>query len=312
MIDVSIIIVNWNTEKLLLDCIDSIIKQTKKPNYEIIIVDNASRDNSVQVVNQKYPDVEIIQNSENLGFSKANNQGIAISKGRYVCLMNSDVIVLENSIDILYQHIEDNKSIGVIVPMTVDRNYKIRENCRRFPNLWNIFCETLFLHRVFPTSLVFHGRAIPTNRYHNLYEVESISGCFMLVSKEAIEEVGMLDEAFFFYTEDVDWCKRFHNAGWEIIYLASVKSIHLGGESSAISPEAYQVIMENSDLIYWKKHHNIFAVLIYKTLRVVKCSISIIFLKISNIFILQERNVAKVTGFKARINFLIKGQKNGK
>ena len=307
MIDVSLIIVNWNTEKLLLLCIESIISQTEKVSYEIIVVDNASEDNSVSSVKAGYPDVKIIENTENLGFSKANNQGFAVSRGRYVCLINSDVIVLDNSIDRLISHIDDDDSIGVIVPMTINGENRIRQNVRRFPNLWNIFCETLFLHRLFKKTGFFCGRAIPSDRYHKLYEVESISGCFMVVRRKAMEQIGTLDEAFFFYTEDVDWCKRFYDAGWKIIYLADVKSVHLGGESSSAAPAKYQRIMETSDLIYWTKHFSKAAVGLYKFLRKTKCHLSILIIKLSSGTASQEDFDSKIAGFQARIEVLRTG-----
>ena len=311
MIDVSVIIVNWNTEKLLLDCIGSIIRETQRIKYEIIVVDNASSDDSVQSVKTKYPEVLIIANNENLGFAKANNQGIAVSRGRYVCLVNSDVVVLENSIDKLVEHIDTDSSIAVIAPMTVDRNLRIRENVRKFPKLWHVFCETFFLHRLFKKIMLFHGKAIPTNMYNDLYEVESISGCFMMVSVAAIKQVGLLDEAFFFYTEDVDWCKRFYDAGWKIVYLSNVKSIHFGGESTAITPAKYQVIMEKSGLIYWTKHHGKTTVFFYKLLKTIKYSFSILSLKLTGSVKKNKNSLARIDGFKARINFLKKGDIHG-
>ena len=307
MIDVSIIIVNWNTRKLLLECIDSIIEQTTEVTYEIIVVDNASSDDSVLSLKERFHQVRIIENKENLGFSKANNQGIALSTGRNICLVNSDVVILENSIDKLVRHLDENKTIGLIVPMTVDRNYKIRENVRRFPNLWNIFCESFFLHRLFKKSTFFHGRAIPTSKYSTLYEVESVSGCFMIVRRSAMNNVGLLDEDFFFYTEDVDWCKRFFDAGWKIVYLSDVKSIHLGGESSTVSPAKYQIIKEKSDLTYWKKHFPETTVSVYVLLRIFKCSVSIFTLRISQLFKKDKIKTAKAEGFQARKNFLKKG-----
>ncbi len=308
MIDVSLIIVNWNTEKLLIECIESIIDQTKEASYEIIVVDNASSDNSVETLKKKFPFVTVIENEENLGFSKANNQGIRISKGRLVCLMNTDILVLENTIDKLVKEIDSNDSAGVIVPMTIDRNHNIRENVRNFPSLWNIFCETLFLHRIFKNSRLFHGRAIPTKYYKDLYEVESISGCFMMVKRNAMEEVGLLDEIFFFYTEDVDWCKRFYDAGWKIIYLSNVRSIHYGSESSNVAPAKYQVIMENSDLLYWNKHHSKASVRFYRSLRILKCSVSILSVRLSNIE--PDKKAAKIEGFQARIDLLKRGHKD--
>ncbi len=251
--DVSVVIVNWNTRQYLLDVVASLNEQTTVP-FEVIVVDNGSHDGSQAALRDAHPEVVLIENGANLGFAKANNIGFRHARGRYLCLVNTDVIALDHVVDRMVAHMDANPDIGVLGPRTVTRDLELRQNCRRFPNLTNAAGDYLFLSRLLPAVERFEGRTLPASTYSYTHDAEVLSGCFMMVRREAFDQVGPLDEAFFFYGEDTDWCRRFHDAGWRIVYFADAEAIHFGGGSSKAYPVQYYLTMEKADRIYWAKH----------------------------------------------------------
>lgn len=254
--DVSVIIVNWNTRQYLLDCIASLRKETTASTLEIIVVDNGSHDDSPAALRDAFPDVTLIENGANLGFARANNIGFRVATGRYLCLVNTDVIALDGVVDQLVAYLDAHPRVGIAGPRTVNRDLTLRQNCRRFPTLWNAAGDYLMLKRILPGVERFAGRTLPASTYVATHEAEVLSGCFMMVRGAAFDEVGPLDEDFFFYGEDTDWCRRFHDAGWSIVYLVEAEAIHFGGGSTKAYPVKYYLTMERADLMYWRKHHS--------------------------------------------------------
>lgn len=252
--DVSVVIVNWNTRGLLLDVIASLHEATHDTSMEIIVVDNASHDGSSAALRERYPDVTLIQNDENLGFARANNLGFEVARGRSLCLVNTDVIALDGVIDTLWSYLVANPQVGLVGPRTIDdHGGRTRQNCRRFPTLRNALGDHLWLKRLGIPGL--EGRALPMSTYENTHPAEVLSGCFLMVRREAFDEVGGLDEDFFFYGEDTDWGRRFRDADWGCVYHPEAVAIHFGGGSTAAYPIKYYLTMEKADLLYWQKHH---------------------------------------------------------
>ena len=254
MIDISVIIVNWNTKALLLDCVASLYQATRESSLEIIVVDNASTDGSIDALRNSFPQVQIIMNEDNLGFAKANNIGIKKAQGRYVCLVNSDVKALEGVLDKMRLYMESHPEIGALAPKTFFGDMQIQKNCREFPTLRNIFCQEFFLNTLFPTVTFFRGRDMDRYDYKAVMEIEVLSGCFLMVRREVIAQVGTLDERFFFYSEDVDWCKRIHDAGWKLVHYPGAEAIHFGYGSSSSAPIRFQIEMLKANWQYWRKH----------------------------------------------------------
>jgi GT2 family glycosyltransferase len=251
---------------------------------EIIIVDNASTDGSPEAVEIKYPDVRLIKNNHNYGFARGNNIGIKESNGRYICLINSDVKVLSNCLTRLYEYIENNQSIGIISPRILNSDITIQCTCRHFPSLWNSFCSATALYRLFPQSEAFSGDQMFYFKHDAILSVEVLAGCFLMVRREAFEQAGYLDDQFFMYAEDIDWCKRFHQAGWQIVFFPDAEAIHYGGASSANSPLRFSVAQEKSLFQYWAKHHGtisrfaLFCIIILQhTLRIISESLLYVF-----------------------------------
>jgi GT2 family glycosyltransferase len=250
-----VVIVNWNTRDLLLDCVGSLLGQTSNSSLEVIVVDNASVDGSIQALGQRYPDVKHIRNSENLGFSRANNQGLRLAKGRYLCLVNSDVKALPGVLDRLRQYCDATPDVGAVGPRTVGGDGYVRQNCREFPTLRNAACDALYLDRLLPSVHWLRGRTMRSYDYRSITDVEVLSGCFLMVRRSVVEQVGLLDERFFIYSEDVDWCKRIRDAGWRVVFFPDAEAVHYGGSSSSAAPEKFNVEQLKANVEYWIKHN---------------------------------------------------------
>ncbi len=255
-LDLSIIIVSWNAKNHLLKCLKSLAQTSGVATMEIIVVDNASTDGSPELVEGSFPHVRLIRNSANLGFAKANNIGMRVSKGRYFGLINSDVEVLDNCLVRLIKHMDQNPRLGMTGPSVFGGDGKIQRSCRGFPGVWNMFCRCLALDHLFPSCQCFNGYQLLNWNQDTERLVDILSGCFWLVRREAVEQVGGLDEGFFMYGEDMDWCRRFRNAGREVMFVPSARAIHYGGASSSNAPVRFYIEKQRADLQYWKKHHS--------------------------------------------------------
>jgi GT2 family glycosyltransferase len=253
-IDISFVIVNWNTKDLILQCIDSLI--SKKGNYtqEIIVVDNASCDGSSNAIKEKHPEVQLIQNSQNLGFAKANNIGIKKSEGAYICLLNSDIQVLDNTISFMINYMNNNKDVGLSGPKILWPDMTLQHSCMNYPSIRTHICETFLLNRLFSHSALFSGEYMFFFNHDKSIKVDWLIGCFMLIRREVLENVGLLDELFFIYSEETDLCKRMHEAGWEIVFLPEVSAIHHNASSSNKNPVRFSAEQTLSALKYCKKH----------------------------------------------------------
>jgi GT2 family glycosyltransferase len=260
---VSVIIVSWNAREFLMQCLASLSADACDYPMEIIVVDNASSDGSADEVANSYPRVRLIRNAENLGFAKANNIGISLSTGRYLCLVNSDVKVLPHCVSTLVRFCEENPEVGMVGPRVIGGDGKWQHSCKGFPNVWNVFCRALALDTLFPRGKLFTGFLLSHWRQDCPRPVDILVGCFWLVRREALTRVGLLDETFFMYGEDIDWCKRFWMHGWKVVFVPSAEAIHYGGASSANAPFRFYIEQQKADLHYWKKHHSSFGVAIY-------------------------------------------------
>jgi GT2 family glycosyltransferase len=258
--DLSVVIVSWNARKFFLDCLRSIKEQRCRHALEIIVVDNASSDGSAEAALEAFPEIRMIRNPDNLGFAKANNIGIREATGRHICLMNSDILLLPECLDRLIEFMDRTPRAAVAGPRVLNPDGTIQPTCKHFPSLFRSFCRMLAID-----SLLARAGFFVIAGWHDQTEmVEMLGACLILVRREAMEEVGLLDEAFFFYGEDVDWCKRFHDAGWDLVYFPEARAIHFGGASSANQPIRFFLEMQKADLQYWRKHHSAPAVLAYR------------------------------------------------
>ena len=254
-IDLSIIIVTWNAKQFTWECLDSLRTYRDDPKVEIIVVDNASSDGTPELLENECTGMRLIRNSANLGFAKANNIGMAASTGNYVCLVNSDVKVPHDCLSSMHAYMEANPAVGMLGPQMLSPNGLIGRSYMRFPSVWRGLCDALALRRVFRRSETLSGIMMPDFDNSRTAEVDVLNGWFLMVRREALEQVGMLDERFFMYGEDVDWSHRFHKAGWRRIYFAGARAFHHGGASSAIAPTRFYIEMKRADLQVFRKHH---------------------------------------------------------
>jgi GT2 family glycosyltransferase len=253
---VSIIIVSWNAQDYLRQCLESLFAEECRYPMEVIVVDNASSDGSAESVARDYPQVRLIRNVTNLGFARANNIGISAATGKYLCLINSDVKMLPDCINRLVEYQEEHPDVGMVGPRVIGGDGKLQRSCRGFPTVWNMFCRALALDTIFPGTRAFTGYSLRYWPQDTCRAVDILSGCFWLVRCQALGEVGLLDESFFMYGEDIDWCKRFWKRGWKLAFVPSAEAIHYGGASSANSPVRFYIERHRADLQYWQKHHS--------------------------------------------------------
>jgi GT2 family glycosyltransferase len=231
-VDVSIIVVNWNTVDLLRQCLRSVFAETKDISFEVIVVDNASSDDSASMVRKEFAETILIENTTNAGFAAANNQGMAIARGRFVLLLNSDTIVLDRAIGKTLAFAERHPEAAVVGCRVLNSDLSLQNSCFMFPSILNWILFATYLYKLFPGSRFFGREQMSWWPRNDVREVDVVTGCFMLVRKQAIEDVGVMDEGFFMYAEETDWCYRFKAKGWKNLFTPDGEIIHIGGGSA--------------------------------------------------------------------------------
>jgi len=253
-VNLSIIIVSYNTKELLRQCLRSLMANSEwRMGYgEIIVVDNGSTDGSREYLKRfkglKVQKFKVIFNDQNLGFAKANNQGIKIAQGKYILLLNSDTVVPKQTIPKLISYLEENPKIGVITPKLELRSGEIDLDCHRgFPKPWAAFCYFSRLEKLFSESKIFGQYHQTWKNLDVVHEIDSCCGAFLLTRKKILNKIGGLDESYFFYGEDLDLCYRIKKEGWKVIYYPKVKAIHYKGASSGLRRESKDVVKISRD-----------------------------------------------------------------
>lgn len=244
-VDLSVIILSYNTKDLLRDCLRFVFaSKLNHYNVQVIVVDNASVDDSVQMVKKEFPQVELIQSEKNLGFSGGNNLGLKKVVGRYILFLNSDTEVVSEAFVEMISFMDKNPKVGASTPKALLFSGKMDPDCHRgFPTPWASICYFFGLERLFPKSKIF-------GQYHKFYldldkihEIDAGFGTFMFVRKEALEKVGNWDESYFFYGEDLDFFYRIKKAGWRVMFYPKVLLYHHKGASSGLRKESKSVAM---------------------------------------------------------------------
>ncbi|MCX6375738.1 MAG: glycosyltransferase family 2 protein [Armatimonadetes bacterium] len=250
----SIVVVNWNTRELLRACIRSIYATLDPISFEVIVVDNASDDGSAEMVSSDFPEVLLVRNDENVGFAAANNIGLRRASGEFVMLLNPDTELCPGSVARMLDFIKSRPDVGMVGPKLVCADGALQINGQRFPTfLREVMCLTR-LSRVFRR---YHDSRLAWCRedFDINAEVDALAGACMLVRKTVADGVGLLDESFFLYYEDTDWCCRIKKAGWKIWYLGEAVIIHVCAQSA----HRYGIHNANKELhraqyLYWRKH----------------------------------------------------------
>jgi N-acetylglucosaminyl-diphospho-decaprenol L-rhamnosyltransferase len=258
--DLSIVIVSWNVKDLLRACLRSTMEslEVRAPaelDCEIVVVDNFSVDGSAGLVMQEFPSVRLLANSENVGFTRGNNQGIAATDGRYVLLLNPDTEVLGSALGALVCYMERHPEVAAVGPKLLYADGGVQSSRRRFPNLATALVEGTFAQAWFRNSgLLRHYYALDRGD-DETQEVDWLVGACLMMRRAAISNVGLLDERFFMYSEELDWCYRARTAGWKIVYLPTASVIHHEGKSSEQVLPLRHLQFQRSKVLFFVKHH---------------------------------------------------------
>lgn len=251
----SIIIVNYNTERLLKSCLESVYAGANGTPMDVWVVDNNSRDKSVPMVKSLFPMVQVIQNRANVGFSRANNIVISQSRSDYILLLNPDTLVIGDAIERVLRFMEKHPEVGIAGCKVLNRDGTLQLACRRsIPTPKVAFCRLIGLSRLFPQS--------PTMAQYNMtyedpdrtHEVDAVSGAFLMIRKKAVADIGLLDERFFLYGEELDWCLRAKRAGWAVAYYPAAQIVHYKGESTKYNSRKAAVEFYRAMYLFHKKH----------------------------------------------------------
>lgn len=255
-IDISIIIVNYNVQYFLEQCLNSIFKLSSfSGNIETIVIDNASQDGSVEMVRNNFPQVKLIENLENLGFSKANNMGFKIAKGRYILMLNPDTILQESTLEKCFEKMQSDNEIGVLGVRMVDGSgVFLPESKRGFPHPLVSFYKFSGIYKLFPNSSKFNAYYAGHIEESEVAEVDILCGAFMFMDAKKLSTIGMLDESFFMYGEDIDLSYKFAQHGFKVIYYPETTIIHFKGESTQKNSLKYSRNFYNAMQIFANKH----------------------------------------------------------
>lgn len=262
-IRMSILIVNWNTRDILAECLQSILDDIGLPEstqMEVYVVDNASADGSVAMLRNRFPWVKLIENRDNVGFARANNQAMRVCQGEYVLLLNSDTKVLPGALQALVSFMDQTPNAGAAGSLLLNPDGTLQHSCYRVPTLFGEFWRLLHLDKLYRLAL-YDMTSWPQDRPR---QVEVIQGASLVVRRKVIESVGMLDEDYFIYTEEVDWCDRILRAKWKNYWVPQSKVIHYGAQSTKQVAQKMFLRLYETKIIFFRKHRGAVATVAYK------------------------------------------------
>lgn len=252
---ISIVIVTWNCKSYAQECLTSLQGQTGDFSTQIVVVDNASSDGTCEIIENQFPDVQLIRSNTNLGFAKGNNAGILDTDGDYVCLINPDVNVAPDCLGKMLEYMEREPSIGLLGPKMIGPDGNVGRSTMRFPTIWNSLCRALGLDVIFRESRLFGGFLMRDFHHDQIKDVDVLNGWFWMTRRSALNEVGVLDDQLFMYGDDLDWCRRFHNFGWRVVFFPDAEAVHYGGGTTKKAPIPFYLALQRANLQYWEKHN---------------------------------------------------------
>jgi len=264
VLDLSIIIVNWNGKQLLERCLRTVYAALGALTAEVIVVDNASTDGSAAAVRAGFPQVTLVENGENVGFAAGNNQALRRAQGRYVLLLNTDAFVHPGALEALVRHMDAYPDTGAAGGRLLYEDGRLQRSCSSFPTLSTELWTCLWLDRLFPAHPVFGKYLMTYWDLDDLREVDAVLGAVMILRQTALQKVGLLDEQFFMYSEEVDLCYRLKQAGWSVRFVPDATATHLwGGSVTALKKESF-LWLHKSRMLFFRKHYGRPAAALYK------------------------------------------------
>ena len=307
--DVSIVIVSWNTRDILSDCLRSVFEQTKEVSFEVFVIDNSSHDGSADMVRAEFPRVKLIENAQNRGFAAASNQGLRLASGRYTLLLNPDTLILDDAISRCVRYADLHSDVGVVGCQVLEDENRISNTGFSFPTPLNLFLALSGLSRAFPRSRLFGRPELGWWDRDSEQDVDVVAGMFMLVRREAIAQVGLMDKSYFVYSEETDWCYRFSRAGWRRVFTPSARIVHLdgGGKSTSQVSSKMFVQMQKSSMIYHRKNLGLAAWASVKGIYVVSNAVRMVLWFASSIINRDPHTRNKSAAAKAALRYHFSG-----
>lgn len=267
MLDISVVILNWNNKDVIRECLSSLFNELKGINSEVIVVDNGSTDGSLEIIKQKFPTVKLVENKTNLGFAKGVNQGISDASGEYILLLGSDTELKKDSVKILMRRLQDlGNEYAAVAPQLLNRDETIQSSCREFPTPVKFIADATFLWGVFPNSKFFGGYRMTYWHHDDERDVVQPQMTALLVRKKIFNEVGLLDENFPVWFNDVDWSYRVYKSGYKVRFIPESKVVHLYGVSGKKFGRAKRKIWRDGLLKYYEKWYPSFANLPFRVI----------------------------------------------
>lgn len=303
--DLSIIIVNWNTKDFLLDCLESLFRHPPSREFEVIIIDNASTDGSVLLVQQKFPQVKLILNQSNKGFATANNQGLKIMKGNFALLLNPDTIVIEESIDKMIKFMETNERIGILGCKIKNPDGSLQASAFPHPTMFNELISGLRSNLHYLGKFISYLSNRSTSWGDRPTPVGWVSGACLMIRKKTIEEIGYMDEKIFLFGEDLDWCLRARKGGWEVFYLPQPFILHFGGQSTKknLTGKIYSFYYKRFYLT--KKYRSGISLLLLKLISIIELLTKSIIINL-NKNIETEEKISRLKGYRKSYRLIFK------
>jgi N-acetylglucosaminyl-diphospho-decaprenol L-rhamnosyltransferase len=253
-VDLSIVIVNWNVKELLERCLTA-LTACRAPACEIIVVDNSSSDGSPEMVRKQFAHVRLIASDANLGFAGANNLGVATSTGRYLLLLNPDTEVGPGALEAMVTYMDAHPGIGTLGPRLLGPDRQVQPSRRRFPTLATAFLESTMLQQWFPHNRLLQRYYVQDKGDNEEQDTDWLVGACLLIRREAWKQVGPLDDNFFMYSEELDWCRRAKTAGWRVVYVPWATVVHHEGQSSSQVVPARHIYFQSSKVYYFRKYY---------------------------------------------------------
>ncbi|ODS30253.1 MAG: glycosyltransferase family 2 [Candidatus Scalindua rubra] len=283
MVDISFIIVNWNTRDILIDCLNSIYKTVRDIDFEIYVVDNNSTDGSQEATKKNFPEVKLIENKTNTGFAHANNQALNIMQGRFAVLLNTDTILQEEAIKNLLTFMNDSPGAGIAGAQLLNEDGSKQNSIDNFPSLETEIFNKSILRIISPNKYPSKAR-----NYNSPIEVDSVIGACMMVRKEAMDEVGFFDEDYFIFLEETDWCFRMHKKGWKVYHVPDARVFHISGHSKKKTPWESQIEYYKSLYKFFRKYRDTISYLTLRSLKPCKLLINLILNILGNLITLFQ------------------------
>jgi N-acetylglucosaminyl-diphospho-decaprenol L-rhamnosyltransferase len=256
VIELSVVIVNWNVRDLLRSCLRSVYAGwgADLAGLEVWVVDNASTDGSAAMVHAEFPAAIVLENRDNVGFTVGNNQAIGRARGRCVLLLNPDTEVLGDALHAMVACLDAHPDIGALGPQLLNVDRTVQSSRRRFPTFRTALLESTVLQQWWPDNNVLRRYYVLDRDDAEFQDVDWVVGACLMARQEALARIGGLDEGYFMYSEEMDWCYRLKQAGWRVVYLPTARVVHYGGQSSRQVVAAQHIHFQRSKIRFFRKH----------------------------------------------------------